>query len=658
MGTYLMINISDLTKTYKSKKNKSINALKGINLVLQDKGIVFLLGKSGSGKSTLLNIIGGLDSVTSGEVTVDGNELSKLTDGELCNYRNSCVGFVFQDYQLISELTVSQNVALPLEIMNETDNKKVQDALARVGLSGYEDRFPSELSGGERQRIAIARAIVKKPRIILADEPTGNLDTATAESIMTILKSLSSECLVFVVSHNEDLANRFADRIVKLENGQIISDTVKVQTFNIEKKYDLKAEIKNKNFTLKKRLKLSGRFLKKKHLAITLSAFMVAAIMVIMAFAQTIINFDAGQIIKKEMQNNNSDALYITKILTEKQKNHINSFDVNINCFPEISNTDIKEFADAGYKDKIYEVLKYDINLDGSSIAAGMTTDAFSESLYILESLGTMIVDETFLEEKFGGIEYLQKADVSHPTGVIITDYIADIIILSGQVPYADGYDSLIGEYHWGAIGSSNLVCRGYINGIISTGYKERYIDLFGKVKSGEIKNASELLQDEDFMRFSDEVYEKLGFCYSLNPDFKEQAVTNPAWNMVWHYALKFDDKELFTSSIPQVRKAETYGLELGENEAMMEISQYNKVFGTNYSETNINDFKPHNVKLSHYKYFDADEKDALFCKDVKIVGLFVADKLKKEGTFIVGDGLYNDFAKDNIYTVGLYFNG
>ncbi len=654
-----MINISNLIKTYKSKKHKNTNALKGINLSLSDKGFVFLLGKSGSGKSTLLNIIGGLDSATSGKVNVDGKELSELSERDFCNYRNFYVGFVFQDYQLINDLTVHQNIALSLEIMGETDDAKVQDALQRVGLSGYEDRFPSELSGGEKQRVAIARAIVKRPRIILADEPTGNLDTTTAESIMTILKSLSNDCLVFVVSHNKGFAERFADRVVELENGEIISDTLKNQTFAMAKESEtLKTNIKSKKYKFRKQLKLGGRFLKKKYLAIALSSFMVAAVMVIMAFAQTIINFDSGRIIKKEMQNNNSDSLYITKTLTEKQKTHIDAFDVNINCFPEISEEDINNFTKAGYKDKIYEVLKYDISLNKSSVTAGMTTDVFSDSPYILESLGTMVVDEKFLQEKFGKLDYLSKADVFHPTGVIITDYIADIIILGEQVAYADSYDSLIGEYHWGTIGSSNLVSRGYINGIIYTGYKERYADIFGKVKPGEIKSTSELLADESFTRFVDEVYQKLGFCYSLNPDFKKQAITDPAWDIVWHYALQFDDKELFTSSIPQVRNAKTYGIELGENEVMMEVSSYNKVFETKYDETSINDFKPHSVKLSHYKYFDCDSEDVLFCKDVKIVGLFVADKTQKEGTFIVGDKLYNDFAKDNIYTVGLYFNG
>ena len=195
-----MIKIKDLNKIYKSKKRKSCHALKDINLTFGDSGLVFVLGKSGSGKSTLLNLIGGLDSVSSGSIEVNGNDLATFGERAFSDYRNTHIGFIFQDYHLIEELTVYENIVLSLNLRRIEDDDKVKRALERVDLAGYEDGYPAELSGGEQQRVAIARAIVKNPRIILADEPTGNLDTKTARSIIELLRELSRECLIHFIS--------------------------------------------------------------------------------------------------------------------------------------------------------------------------------------------------------------------------------------------------------------------------------------------------------------------------------------------------------------------------------------------------------------------------------------------------------------------------
>ena len=161
-----MIKITALNKFYKSKRRSICHALKNINLTLPDAGLVFVLGKSGSGKSTLLNLIGGLDNISSGSIEVDGNDLAGFKEKDFCNYRNTHIGFIFQDYHLIDELTVYENIVLSLNLRRIEDRDLVKAALAKVDLAGYEDRYPTELSGGEQQRVAIARAIVKNPRII------------------------------------------------------------------------------------------------------------------------------------------------------------------------------------------------------------------------------------------------------------------------------------------------------------------------------------------------------------------------------------------------------------------------------------------------------------------------------------------------------------
>ena len=197
-----MIQITNLTKTYKSKKKNNHKALDNLNLTLPNNGLVFVIGKSGSGKSTLLNLLGGLDNITSGNIIVDGNDITKFNEKELSNYRNNHIGFIFQDYHLLDELTVYENIVLSLNLNKLKDDNKVYEALSKVGLSGYENRFPSELSGGERQRVAIARAIVKKPYVILADEPTGNVDDAMAKRLLHLFLQLLPYFQLHLVRRN------------------------------------------------------------------------------------------------------------------------------------------------------------------------------------------------------------------------------------------------------------------------------------------------------------------------------------------------------------------------------------------------------------------------------------------------------------------------
>lgn len=221
-----MLELRNLTKKYRSGGG-TVTALDSVSLCLPDTGLVFVLGKSGSGKSTMLNILGGLDRPTSGELIVNGK--SALTSAEMDGYRNSCVGFVFQEYNLLDEFSVGHNVALALRLGGGSGDEKevVSRVLADVELSGMERRKPFTLSGGQKQRIAIARALVKDPEIILADEPTGALDSETGEQILTLLKKLSARRLVVVVSHDRDFAERYADRIIELKDGKIVNDSVR-----------------------------------------------------------------------------------------------------------------------------------------------------------------------------------------------------------------------------------------------------------------------------------------------------------------------------------------------------------------------------------------------------------------------------------------------
>lgn len=223
-----MLEIKDLTKIYHPKKGIPIYALSKVSLTLPDTGMVFILGKSGSGKSTLLNVLGGLDSFDSGEFYINGTLAANFKQSHYDSYRNTYIGFIFQEYNILEELTVAQNIALAIELQGrKATSEEITNILTEVDLLGLATRLPNELSGGQLQRVAIARALVKNPQIIMADEPTGALDSNTSRQIFTLLKKLSAKRLVLIVSHDREYSEQYADRIVELADGVIISDVEK-----------------------------------------------------------------------------------------------------------------------------------------------------------------------------------------------------------------------------------------------------------------------------------------------------------------------------------------------------------------------------------------------------------------------------------------------
>jgi putative ABC transport system ATP-binding protein len=225
-----VIRIENLTRFY-TIGEETVRALNGVNLTIQKNEYVALMGPSGSGKSTLMNIIGCLDTPTSGEYFLNGPNVAQLSDSELAAIRNKEIGFVFQTFNLLPRLTALQNVALPLVYAGipEVERlKKAKEVLEQVGLGNRITHRPNELSGGQRQRVAVARALVNHPSIILADEPTGNLDSKTSEEIMQLLDIIhQAGNTIVLVTHEEDIALR-AKRIVRMRDGIIESDQAQV----------------------------------------------------------------------------------------------------------------------------------------------------------------------------------------------------------------------------------------------------------------------------------------------------------------------------------------------------------------------------------------------------------------------------------------------
>ena len=213
-----MLELKNITKVYHTG-GEDIEALKGIDLTFRDNEFVSILGPSGCGKTTMLNIIGGLDQYTSGDLVINDRSTKEYKNRDWDAYRNHSIGFVFQSYNLIPHQTVLTNVELALTlsgVSKKERRKRAKEALERVGLASQIRKKPTQLSGGQMQRVAIARAIVNNPDIILADEPTGALDTETSIQVMDLLKEIAKDRLVIMVTHNPDLAEKYSTRIVKM----------------------------------------------------------------------------------------------------------------------------------------------------------------------------------------------------------------------------------------------------------------------------------------------------------------------------------------------------------------------------------------------------------------------------------------------------------
>lgn len=267
-----MIEIRNVSKIYGIQRGCRVEALKGVSLTLPEKGMVFLVGKSGSGKTTLVNLIGGIDTPTSGEIIFNGISNKARTPQQYDDYRNQYVGLIFQEYNLIEDFSVRENIAFAMELQGKTEtDEHINEILGQVGLEGYGNRKTHELSGGQRQRVAIARALVKDPFVIVADEPTGALDSETGKQVMDILKQLSKERLVVVVSHDLEMAETYADRCIELVDGGICSDNKKEQ--QIEKdpaptrqRKVPKSKHKIANLSIKSAIKIGSNCIRKKKL--------------------------------------------------------------------------------------------------------------------------------------------------------------------------------------------------------------------------------------------------------------------------------------------------------------------------------------------------------------------------------------------------------
>ena len=244
-----MVRLEHVDKYFFRKRRNEIRAVNNISLETTDRGLVTLLGPSGSGKTTLLNLIGGLDNVTKGDIYLNGERITHKLSGTVDRIRTLTVGYIFQNYNLVENMTVFDNVAIALQMIGIRDKEEIREkvyyVLEKVGMYRYRNRYADMLSGGERQRVGIARALVKNPTIVIADEPTGNLDSKNSLEVMNIIKSIAREKLVILVTHEEKLAEFYSDRIIRIKDGSIESDEINTRSEGLDYRLDNKIYLRD-----------------------------------------------------------------------------------------------------------------------------------------------------------------------------------------------------------------------------------------------------------------------------------------------------------------------------------------------------------------------------------------------------------------------------
>ena len=308
-----MLELKNITKIYATDDFKQ-TALDNVSIVFRKCEFVSILGPSGSGKTTLLNIIGGLDDYTDGDLIINGTSTKKYTDRDWDTYRNHRVGFVFQSYNLITHQSILSNVELALTLSGvgkKERRKRAIEALEKVGLKDHINKRPNQLSGGQMQRVAIARALVNNPDILLADEPTGALDSATSEQIMDLLKEVAKDRLVIMVTHNAELAHEYSTRIIEVKDGIILNDSNKVSMEESESKRNRRD--KKTNMSMKTALSLSLNNLMTKKGRTILTAFAGSIGIIGIALILSLSNGINSYIAKTEEETLSSYPLTIQK---------------------------------------------------------------------------------------------------------------------------------------------------------------------------------------------------------------------------------------------------------------------------------------------------------------------------------------------------------
>ncbi len=421
-----MIELQNVVKKYKSKKGHTTTALNNISVKFDNKGMTFILGKSGSGKSTMLNVIGGLDKYDSGDIIILGKSTKNFKKADFDSYRNTYVGFVFQEFNILEDYNVYENIVLALQLQQKNiDEDKIDKLLVKLELKDLKRRKVNELSGGQKQRVAIARALIKEPKIILADEPTGNLDSKTGKQVMDLLKEISLEKLVIIVSHDNESASIYGDRIIEISDGHIIRDTKENVTINNLDNYKI---IKSK-LPIKESFKLGLGSLRHKKIKLTFAIILCMLSLLFLSLTDTLSSFNINLAHSKLLKDRGEQFVQIEKY-NWYEDDYVNRNNLKLDE-DDIKNIQsrIHEKSDLiyritkqyGYSD-IYEAFHIISEYTGYSYTYGNLT------LEIVETDDFHYIDNAKL---------IGRKPVANDE-IVISNMIADLMIKNGVIPYAE----------------------------------------------------------------------------------------------------------------------------------------------------------------------------------------------------------------------------
>ena len=426
-----MIELKNVCKTYKSKKGSKTKALNNISLKFDEKGMTFILGKSGSGKSTLLNILGGLDKYDSGDMLILGKSSKDFNASLFDSYRNTYVGFVFQEFNILEDYNVYENIVLALQLQQkDIDKEKIDNLLDKLELSDLKTRKVNELSGGQKQRVAIARALIKDPKIILADEPTGNLDSKTGKQVMDLLKEISKEKLVIIVSHDTESADKYGDRIIEIKDGSVIKDTKECVTKGDKDTYK---PIKSK-LPFKDSFKLGIGSLRHKKIKLVFTILLTIGTLLFLSIMDTLSNYNVEEAHSKLLVDKKEESIKIEKYYFFNKK--YDKYDFYNKDQVKLTIEDEK-YINSKLKNKYYPIYKLQESYSFMQIGEALKIGDIAHNSFYLEmgayrTLNIVVVDNfnDFTKEKIIG-RY-----PSNYNEILIPNYMADLIIEGGITTY------------------------------------------------------------------------------------------------------------------------------------------------------------------------------------------------------------------------------
>ena len=671
-----MIVAKNLTKLYSPGKDQVL-ALDSLNFTLPDKGLVFIVGKSGSGKSTLINMIGGLDDITSGEVIVDGMNIKGLDQRSLDEYHNNYLGIIYQNYNLFEEETVLNNIQISNIIaQNKKSVEEIEELLTKLELKGRSDSLVMNLSGGQKQRVAIARALVKDPKLILADEPTGNLDSKTTKSIFNLLKKISKDRLVIIITHDMKSALNYADRILSLTDGRIEKDLTKnvqgsssvtyielddTQEIDEAKINELNESIKKTKFhlirkghhfiptenlenpektqefpTIKTKLTLKKAFstglkASKRNIFSLLSTSLISTFVIgLLSLSESFINFRAASAVHDLTSRYELNNIIIRKTFS---KTH-NVMKTDKDKMVEINQEDEQTFDNLHVNGNRYPL--YNINLLYSN-ALGTWSDAYLdnsgikyENFYPASGYGVIQCDKEYLTKVFKREPEILagKIDDSIEGGnLIISDFIADSIIFYNQTYESDDenepYKKLLGK---------KIYERYRPAAIIKSDYKEKYgkfIDVAQRMarepqKANELRK--EILQDDLYIAFVNDCEAYLNFAYTYDKDFPKNYLSLSSNSYLTNCTYKMDDYP-YEADVPSSGFNVSYKKDAvsKDYDVLMNINTYNMYFNTQLTKLDDPDFVEHTMTIYNYSFDDVLREHVKHSMTLRIVGLMKA---------------------------------